>query len=200
MFGQKERHRQGHFSENFHKFIQRHPENSINNQRRLYQTKPEKERRPRHTKGIKTHKDNIIPSIVRYGVVLLSSRFVHFLCLAAEALIARYRGISNILSRERIRKRRRMDHYVTYSKSYYAGRYRGRKLYALSLSFARARPHHKLLASSSQFTVEIVCRHWQNQQRQKGVRATHKHYYVTLSLKRSPSNHQTLNVIFIQHV
>lgn len=47
---------------------------------------------------------------------------------AAEALIARYRGISNILSRERIRKRRRMDHYVTYSKSYYTGRYRGRKL------------------------------------------------------------------------
>lgn len=84
----------------------------------------------------------------RGGAALLSYRFVHFRRLAAATLITRYREYFNILSRERIRKRRRMVHYVTYSKSYYTGRYRGANgevarrqrlmLYALSLSRARA--------------------------------------------------------------
>lgn len=71
----------------------------------------------------KNFSDNIIFVLWWLGKALLSFRFVHFRGLAVPTLITRYREYFNILSQERIRKRRRMDHYVTYSKSYYTGRY-----------------------------------------------------------------------------
>lgn len=87
-----------------------------------------KQKAGRKKRGLK-HKrrknspDNIMFVLWSVGVASLSFGFVHFRRLAAATLITRYREYFNILSRERIRKRRRMDHYVTYSKSYYTGRY-----------------------------------------------------------------------------
>lgn len=74
----------------------------------------------------KRHKnlpDNIIFVLWSLGWRCYRFRFVHFRSFAAATLITRYREYFNILSQERIRKRRRMDHYVRYSKSYYTGRY-----------------------------------------------------------------------------
>jgi hypothetical protein len=143
-----------------------------------------KEARSKH-KRHKNPPDNIIFALWSGVVALISHRFVHFRELAAATLITRYRQYSNILSQERIRKRRRMDHYVTYSKSYYTvGVITGGNPYTLSLSLARARPaiNCRLFAApgDSAQTLPKLAPH--KGATDAAARLTHKHPNVTASL------------------